>query len=101
MFFRSIPILNRGLQQFLDFSETAMEKRLKVASTVFLKCDDCELIIRSCRELMTRETSSLGFGATFLPIHLKRWKLGGIWLLMPHYRCLLEGTVNLQNNCTR
>ncbi|KAJ5950555.1 Cytochrome P450 [Penicillium vulpinum] len=29
MLFRSIPILNRGLQQFLDFSETAMEKRLK------------------------------------------------------------------------
>ncbi|KAJ5715322.1 Cytochrome P450 [Penicillium malachiteum] len=29
MVFRSIPILNRGLQQFLEFSETAMEKRLK------------------------------------------------------------------------
>lgn len=42
MFFRSIPILNRGLQQFLDFSETAMEKRLKVATTVFLKCGGCE-----------------------------------------------------------
>ncbi|KAJ5382506.1 Cytochrome P450 [Penicillium concentricum] len=29
MVFRTIPIINRGLQQFLDFSETAMEKRLK------------------------------------------------------------------------
>ncbi|KAJ5158309.1 Cytochrome P450 [Penicillium coprophilum] len=29
MVFRTIPIINRGLQQFLDFSEMAMEKRLK------------------------------------------------------------------------
>jgi hypothetical protein len=72
MVFRTIPIINRGLQQFLDFSETAMEKRLKVPSLVLLKFVGYELRKQSYRELINRETSSLGFGTTFLPNHPRR-----------------------------
>lgn len=41
MVFRSIPILNKGLQQFLDFSEAAMEKRLKVNLSLDSRFFDC------------------------------------------------------------
>ena len=72
MVFRTIPIINRGLQQFLDFSETAMEKRLKVPSPVLLRPIGDELSKPSYRELINRETSLLGFGTTFLLNHLRR-----------------------------